>query len=298
MRLDPSALPQSRLALRPLALWLVALLPALAFLWHGPIAQWPDYHAFADQRSWLGIPHAADVLSNLPFLLAGAWGLWRLRGAGLALGSAVAATGAEAGPAAGPSLFAWRAFAIALMTTAVGSAIYHWAPDNAALVGDRLPIAWACAALLCAFLAERADARWGRPWAVAAMLALATLTVAWWRIGDAAGQGDLRPYLYLQLLAMLLIPAGLLLRAPAAPPAAAARPGTPPATPATAWWAVLAFYAAAKLMEVADHAVLDATGVVSGHTLKHLLAAAGAAWLLGAAAHAHRAAPLRSGSRR
>jgi len=51
-------------------------------------------------------------------------------------------------------------------------------------------------------------------------------------------------------------------------------------------------------MEVADHAVLEATGIVSGHTLKHLLAAAGAAWLLGAAARTRRAAAIRSGSRR
>jgi hypothetical protein len=101
-------------------------------LWaHGPIGQWADYHVFADRRAWLGLPNAADVLSNLPFLAIGVWALWRLRRA----------------PAASPSLAAWRAFAVALVLTAVGSAIYHWAPSNASLVGDRLPIAWACAAL-------------------------------------------------------------------------------------------------------------------------------------------------------
>jgi hypothetical protein len=31
----------------------------------------PSYHHFADQRSWLGIPHFGDVASNLAFLLAG-----------------------------------------------------------------------------------------------------------------------------------------------------------------------------------------------------------------------------------
>ena len=46
---------------------------ALALLLHGPIAQWASYHAFADQRELWGIPHAADVLSNLPFAIAGLW---------------------------------------------------------------------------------------------------------------------------------------------------------------------------------------------------------------------------------
>ena len=100
-------------------------------LWaHGPIAQWADYHAFADERAWLGLPNAANVLSNLPFLAVGVWALWQLRRA----------------PTASPSLLAWRAFALALVLTAIGSTIYHWAPSNASLVGDRLPIAWACAA--------------------------------------------------------------------------------------------------------------------------------------------------------
>ena len=56
-------------------------------------------------------------------------------------------------------VWAWRLFAAAVTLTAVGSSVYHWQPNNASLVVDRLPIAWACATLLCAFLAERADAR-------------------------------------------------------------------------------------------------------------------------------------------
>ena len=47
-----------------LPLLLTLLLTAAALL-HGPIAQFEDYHAFADQLPLLGIPHALDVLSNL-----------------------------------------------------------------------------------------------------------------------------------------------------------------------------------------------------------------------------------------
>ena len=95
----------------------------------------------------------------------------------------------------------------------------------------------------------------------------------WW-LTERAGHGDLRPYLYVQFLPMLLVPMALWLRLPAQFAAV---------TPARAWWAVLGFYAAAKLMEMADRSVFDWAAMVSGHTLKHLLAAAGAAWLLRAA---------------
>jgi hypothetical protein len=57
----------------------MALLFTLALLMPG-MAQPEHYHAFADRRGWLGLPHAADVLSNLGFVLAGLAGwvaLWR-----------------------------------------------------------------------------------------------------------------------------------------------------------------------------------------------------------------------------
>ena len=254
----------------PRAFWLaLTTLVAAVVLWvHGPIAQWPDYHAFADRRAWLGLPNAANVLSNLPFLAIGAWALWRLRLA----------------PAASPSLGAWRALAAAVALTAIGSAMYHWDPSNGSLVGDRMPIAWACAAIAAAFLGERVATHWSRPRMLAAALAVATLSVAFWWLTERAGHGDLRLYLFVQMLPMLLVPLGLGLRL---------APTTPTATPASAWWAVLALYAAAKLVELADQPIYAALGGLSGHTLKHLFAAAGAAWLLGAAATAQTADQLR-----
>ena len=51
----------------------VAGLIALAFV--APIPQPESYHNFADQRRLLGIPNFWDVVSNLPFAVAGALGL-------------------------------------------------------------------------------------------------------------------------------------------------------------------------------------------------------------------------------
>ena len=40
-----------------------------------PFAQDHAYHAFADTRTFLGIPNFRNVSSNLPFLVVGTWGL-------------------------------------------------------------------------------------------------------------------------------------------------------------------------------------------------------------------------------
>ena len=250
-------------------LFSLAAATAIALASHGAIPQPADYHAFADARGWLGLPNAANVLSNLPFALIGARNLWRL--------SAVQNSRARS---------AWLCFCAALACTGLGSAFYHWAPANASLVLDRLPIAWACAALLCAFLSERVDARWGQASTLCAAFIAATASVAWWWFSEGQGHGDLRPYLYLQFLPMLLVPAALCMKL---------RVRQNGGVPDAAWWAALPLYAAAKLMELADHSVFDALLFTSGHTLKHLLAAAAALCLVRAAVGS---ATLSCGSRR
>ena len=239
------------------AAWLLVIAAALALALglHGPIPQWAGYHAFADARSWFGLPNAANVLSNLPFALIGLWGL---RAHARSRSAAV-------------NRRAWWCFSAALVCTAAGSALYHWAPGNALLVCDRLPIAWACAALTCALLSERVDARWAAAPVLASAFVVGSVAVAWWWIGERQGPGDLRAYLYVQFLPMLLVPAALWLKLPTLDEHALRN---------TTWWAALGLYAAAKLMELGDSAVFDALGVTSGHTLKHLLAAAAALYLL------------------
>ncbi len=247
---SPTALRESG----PRALALAALLLAAALAAHGPVAQWASYHAFADARGLLGLPNAENVLSNLPFALIGTWAWLALRRT--------------------KGFAAWRLFSAALVATAFGSAAYHWAPGNRLLVADRLPIAGACGALLCAFFAERVDARCASVPALCSATVLASASVAWWWFTEQHGVGDLRPYLFVQFLPMLLVPIALWLNLPVR-----GTGGLPDAT----WWSVLGLYAAAKLMELADRCLFDATGFVSGHTLKHLLAAIAALCLLRAA---------------
>ena len=57
----------------------ILLLVLAGILWailSPPIPQSLDYHQFADQRTLAGIPHFSNVVSNLPFLLIGCWGLF------------------------------------------------------------------------------------------------------------------------------------------------------------------------------------------------------------------------------
>lgn len=114
---------------------LTILILSGAALIHGPIAQSRSYHDFADQQAFFGIPHFADVVSNLGFALVALWGWSQLapanRHARLSHGWA-----------------GYRLFLIGLFLTALGSSYYHLDPDNTRLAWDRLPIALTCAGLL------------------------------------------------------------------------------------------------------------------------------------------------------
>ena len=220
-----------------------------------PVPQDPAYHAFADRRTLLGLPNAADVLSNLGFLAAGLWG-WHA---------------CSRGHFRHPSeRRAWRLLFAAVIATTFGSAWYHLAPDTPRLVWDRLPMAVAFMALLAALVSERLDARLGARllWPLAG---LGVASVGWWAWTESTGGGDLRAYALVQFLT-LLAAAGLLLRQRA------------PYSHAIGYWLALAGYALAKLTEYADRGVFTVSGEwFSGHSAKHLLAAAGVAalaWML------------------
>lgn len=232
--------------LRQLSILTTPLL-CTALLLHGPVAQFADYHAFADQASLAGIPHAGDVLSNLPFAVVALWGAWGLRGQ----------------LARNPG---WGLFLAGLLLTSIGSSYYHLAPDNARLLWDRLPIALSCAGLLAA-----THAMYVTPWRegrnTLLLGAAALAATLWWYWTDLLGHGDLRWYLAFQILPLVLLPAWQALHQ--APVAERKLVG-----------AAILLYAMAKLAELYDHPLQNLLHVVSGHTLKHCLAALAAAVLM------------------
>lgn len=229
-----------------------ALFCAAALL-YGPIAQLPDYHDFADQTAILGIPHMQDVLSNIGFALVALWGWWRL-------------APLRRHPTLANGWAGYRLFLIGLFLTAIGSSFYHLAPDNARLVWDRLPIALACGGLLAAVWADVRQ-RASRNFA-AGLAAAAVGSVAWWYGTELAGVGDLRPYLLLQGLPIVLIPLWHWVH------------GWPNGE-RLAFGGALLLYVIAKFAELGDHQIAALLGVTTGHTLKHLLATAAAAVIVG-----------------
>ena len=208
-------------------------------------AQSAHYHGFADQRSFAGLPHAADVLSNLGFVLMGGLGLLALSRADICRVNSTAR--AMCG-----------LFFVGLLCTAVGSASYHWAPQNASLVWDRLGMSVAFAGLLGLAVQTRLDDT-SASVAALIMLVAAPLSVAVW-----AQTGNVLPWALVQGGGMLAV-VWLTFLEPRRH-----------ALPVELGW-VIGLYVVAKLLEMSDVDVFDVTGhMISGHSLKHWVAAAAA----------------------
>jgi ceramidase len=222
-----------------------AVLVALALLLP-TIRQDAQYHLFADQRAWLGVPRAADVLSNLAFIAVGLFGVLRLS----------ASRRPHFGYATEASLWC---VALGFIFTGLGSAWYHLQPNDATLVWDRLPMTLVFAGVIGALLAERVGQNVA-PVALVGLILLGAASVAYWRY-----TGNLTPYGVAQFGGIAALLAILI----------ATRKGSDPFP----WWWVAGWYGFAKLAELADQSMWQATGgILAGHAVKHLAsAAAGAA---------------------
>jgi hypothetical protein len=212
-----------------------------------PWRQPPSYHSFADARTLIGIPHCLNVLSNVPFLAVGLMGL-RL--------------------AARRDRFiepreraAYMVFFAGACLTCFGSSYYHWAPRDETLVWDRLPMTLTFMSVLAATIGERisAQAGWRLLWP---LTAAGAASVWWWQ-----RTGNLVPYGATQYFSILLIGLLLLLF-----PASYTRSGD--------LLIATGIYILAKVAEALDRPIYAATGWISGHTLKHLLATLAVYWVL------------------
>jgi hypothetical protein len=222
-----------------------------------PIPQDPAYHRLADTRTFLGIPNALNVLSNAPFVLVGLLGAWAARPGG----SARFVDARERWP--------WMVFFAGLFLTGFGSAYYHVAPDHTRLMWDRLPLAIALMGLFAAVVTERIGVAFGLA-ALAPLVAVGVASVLWWHAGEMRGHGDLRAYAIVQFYPIVAVP--LMLYA-----------WPPRYTLGSAILATVGVYGFAKVFELLDAEVLRLGDVVSGHTLKHLIAGAAGSivvWML------------------
>lgn len=243
-------------------LWLLAgtsVLVFIAAMMLPPIAQPAEYHHFADQRSFFGIPNFNDVISNLAFLLSGAAGLvflWRVHRNPT---QTVFQDRKESWPY-------WVLF-VSIASVAFGSIYYHWTPDIDHLLWDRLPIVIAIAALLSATIANRISPAAGLR-LLPLLVVLAVLSVLYWYWTELHDRGNLNFYIVMQFYSILLI-VWISLRFPSR------------YTHGNGIFQVIAWYAVAKIAEMLDGEIFTWTdGWISGHTLKHLTAAFAAYWIV------------------
>lgn len=225
-------------------------LPLLAWAAQmAPIHQPAEYHDFADQRLLLGIPHFWNVMSNLPFAVIGLLGIWWLTRAGRT-------SGAFADPG---ERLAYFVFFAGEFLTCFGSGYYHSAPSNETLMWDRLVFSLLLTSFFTIVVTEFVNGRIGRLMLVP-MVLLGLSSVLYWSWSESVGRGDLRLYFVVQFYPLIAIPFIMLLFRSRY-------------TRASALLLMWALYGVAKACEFYDVPIWGATGMWSGHTLKHLVAA-------------------------
>ena len=238
--------PQLTLTRKREAILLTGCLALLALAAIDPVLQQSaTYHGFADQRFLFGARNAMDVLSNLPFAAFGLAGIWTL---GRMSETAVSKAQRQLA----------LLFFTGLIATAACSMWYHLAPDDTRLAFDRYGMVLPFAGLLGLAASDRISHRAGRG------LAMGVLVFGSWSITIWSVSANLLPWAALQFGGMVLL---LCLARTRAGENALCVP----------WGAIFWIYAAAKVLELTDGQVYQLTNeMISGHTLKHIVASGAA----------------------
>ena len=223
------------------------------FIFVGPVPQNPDYHRFADSKNIGAIPNAFDVLSNAPFVIVGLWGM-------VFTASILKKNSINA------AMLHYLLFFMGVFLTGFGSSYYHYDPSNARLFWDRLPMTIAFMGFFCSVVAETVSPRASLVLILPLLLAGAG-SVVYWDWSEVHGRGDLRIYGLVQFLPMILIPVILFLY-------------EKPANYLGYIVAAMLLYFISKIVELLDVQIYQQLHIISGHTLKHLLATAGTCCIL------------------
>lgn len=235
----------------------ILLLVGLALFslaWFAPaLQQDPNYHQFADQRNWANVPYAMDVLTNLAFAIAGGIGFMVLRTHQAAYLAQCHTSNAKVNIQMAAVFFA------GLLLTTLASGWYHLNPNHQGLTIDRLGMAIAFAGLISLAVAQHISARAAYACLAVLLLCAPASVVLWFYTGNVL------PWAVVQFGGMLVVIA----LAWVAPLNDALR---------VRWGWVIFIYMLAKVLEFSDVAIYQFSDqIISGHSLKHIVAAA-AAW--------------------
>ncbi len=226
----------------------IALISVILMFFFPSIPQDRFYHEFADQREMLGINHFFNVASNLPFILVGLVGVKTL-------------FSVDRSKIVDVVLPSYILFFSSVALVGFGSIYYHLDPNNRTLIWDRLPMTLAFmsffSVIVGEYISEEVASKLLYP-----LLLTGLSSVFYWYYSELQGHGDLRLYGLVQFLPLLLLPLILVMYKPRF-------------SHGRTYWIFFGLYGLAKAFEVADLSVYHWLYGISGHTLKHLLAALG-----------------------
>lgn len=231
---------------------LIFIVPVIIFM-QEPIAQDPGYHLFKDTRFIFSVNNFYNVISNIPFLMVGLLGLYKI------IISNQLKLLVEL-------KLAYLLLYFGLVLVAFGSGYYHLEPNNQTLLWDRLPMTISFMALMSVLIGEFLSVKTAKL-ILMPLIIVGIASVLHWYLGELKGVGDLRFYILVQFVPVLSIPIILSFFKSSF-------------KQVYGYWLLLLAYIVAKILEYFDGEVFGFSGLVSGHSLKHVMAALGMFLLL------------------
>ncbi len=226
----------------------ITLFAVSGMLLQDPIAQDSSYHRFGDSREIFSILNFWNVVSNLPFLIVGIIGLYKI----IVTGTLNIIADIK---------ISYILLFLGVSLVAFGSGYYHLWPDNQTLVWDRLPMTVAFMALFSIVIGEFISVSAGKALLLPFIL-VGTSSVIFWHFSEIRGAGDLRYYAFIQFFPIIVIPVILVCFRSRC-------------RGVNAYWLLLTAYIVAKVFEQFDGAVYNWLGFISGHSIKHIVVALG-----------------------
>jgi hypothetical protein len=225
-----------------IALFMVS---AVVLYFLDPIAQDLAYHKFSDCRTFIGVNHFMDVVSNIPFVIIG------FRGIRIANKAYRKKT----------MIFFLMTFVLfaGVFFTGLGSAFYHYDPNNFSLIFDRLPMTMVFTPFFATIIYDYVDRRIGT-FVFYSFIMLGVYSIFYWYYTEIIGLGDLRLYAFVQFFPIVVVPLILLFY----------KNGY---LYTKQILFVFGAYTIAKLCEHFDAQLFEFLGFISGHTIKHLFSA-------------------------
>ena len=223
---------------------------ALGFVIFGRIEQPQWYHDFADNRTFFGIPNAVDVLSNLALLIPGV--------VGLALVKEMHQKGG--GYTDRFELVIMTSLFGGIILTFMGSVWYHLEPNDSTMIWDRMPMTIVFASICSLVIADRMGVGVAKKVHVPLML-IGILSVLLWH-----WTGDLRPFFFFKHEPLIIIVILLIF-------------GKATYDREVDYFVALSLFLLATVFELTDSTIYGITSIISGHTVKHILAGV-ALWIL------------------